>query len=30
MNPLSAIDAISPAWNHTRSLLRSLRLRTLL
>jgi hypothetical protein len=30
MNPLSAIDAISPAWNHTRSLLRPLRWSTLL
>jgi len=30
MQTLSAIDAISPAWNHTRSLLRPLRLRTLL
>jgi hypothetical protein len=30
MQILSAIEAISPAWNHTRSLLRPLRLRTLL
>ena len=30
MQPLSALDAISPAWNHTRYLLRPLPLRTLL